>query len=487
MTTLLLAKPKRAPTVTILLSLLLSVGALFGQSRDTRSRVMAPQDCGSTFAGSWHRGQDTQTILKISVNGDSAQGDYQALGQGRRILRGTVTGYQFRGEWYEDLPEGARSGIFIANLIPGERRIDLTFNVKRDQIESGSWFCASQGSAGGTTVGPPEGRRGRSAGGTTVGPPGGTRVATPGGTTGGTTTPVSPQPVSPPPEPPLPKIVNSDQDLDEFQTFDSLTPAQQQAILVRRGPRRTLSYTANDLSMRVLGKSGWPIVLDYGLHSADYAMLSIEAEGMRPLEVRLAASRRHQIQMRFPRTRNRETLVAKVRIQTSTDDGDFRLYGFGVGEKGIQALKRNFSPVAPYSQLAMNYDISGISDFGRLTLLAPQVGASIQISVSLPSVLKVKQKPKNRIEFTYTSNSDFSDGRWEWWRVRGGDWEKVWQDGSDGISRNRPKSKDWDGIITTRKLVSPGYHALSLVVWQKAGEDHEWVVATTDPALQVVE
>jgi hypothetical protein len=141
-------------------------------------------------------------------------------------------------------------------------------------------------------------------------------------------------------------------------------------------------------------------------------------------------------------------------------------------------------------QLAMNDYAPRVRDRDApLPLFAamPQGGISLQVRVNLPATLKAKQKPENRIVFSCTSASDFSDGRWEWWRVSGLNWTKVWQKGTGGFSQNQTKSEDWNGIITSRKLVSPGSHALQMTAWQRSGNVRESVVARAPSRLAVIQ
>jgi hypothetical protein len=420
-------------------------GHVFVKAHANQRAARAVQNCGSFGGGPW-RLPNVAASFHISVQGSSAEGRYNLPNQIERVLKGNISGYSFQGTWYENVFEGPfKSGNFVANLAPSGGRLTVTFYVANQPFESAEWVCGS---------GPaPE------------------PTATPD---------VVP---TPPPEPtPTPTpFPDSDHDQDDFKIFDSLPPDQQRAVLVRRGPRFPIAYKENDLSMRVLVKSNWPIIIDYGLVADNYALFSIEFPNRRPLNIKVHPTRRDQITLAVPQLDTDDYQVAKVRIKTMDERDRFRLYGFGMGEKATQALRQIDADLSRFA-LALNS-----ADPSLMPLMAPQIGTSIQISVSLPASLKAKQKPEQHIEFSCTSSSDFSEGRFEWWRVKGLDWEKVWQKGSGALSRNQTRSQTWNGVITRFKLISKGFHALSFVAWQKAGEEHEWVAARTDPALEVID
>jgi hypothetical protein len=284
--------------------------------------------------------------------------------------------------------------------------------------------------------------------------------------------------------------VRGDQDTDNFQTFDSLTPAQQAAVITRSGPRQRLQYNASDFAMRVFVKGDWPVHLEYALNSDQPAHLSIEVPNVLPFTLPLPQGH-HQVNIVLPVHFGRALQVGKLQITAFTranQPADFQLLGFAMGERGVQALRAIDSPEGEIL-LALDSQLPRELDYEPLALFAPtpQAGTAIQISVSLPVTIRVKQKPENRINFSCTTLADFSEGRWEWWRVNGLDWEKVWQKNTGALSRNRVKSESWNGIITNRRLVSAGSHALQLTAWQRGGDNRDWVVARSPEKLMVVE
>jgi hypothetical protein len=455
MTTLQLARLLQKSVLTFLLvGLLIFLASLFAHQTSERTRAAAPQGCSGSFAGFW-RPPSSAGNLRISISGNSAEGEYRLRGQTRR-MKGTISGNRFSGNWSVPNPIDATvPGTFVAILSPAERKITVTFSWANSQDQS-EWFC-------GARTGPSP-----------------TPTPTP---SPGQTPPPSPTPTPTPDA----NSIQDDQDIDGFKLFDSIAPVEQKKVLVRRGPRLPVAYTATELPMRVLVKGGWPIILEYGLAAEELAMMSIQVADRRPFIVKLPPSPRNTINLHVPRIGSDEIVVAKVLIKTADDDDEFLLYAFGMGEKATAAVRRINADLSHFA-LAMNNPGGGLaSDSSLLRLLTSQVGATLQLSVSLPATLKVKQKPEQEIEFSCTSNSDYSEGRWEWWRVRGLDWEKVWQKGSGSISRDRPRSQKWNGIITQFKVVSKGFHALHFNAWQKAGAENEWVTARSDPKLEVIE
>lgn len=453
----------RKPQLLILVPVLLAICWLYSgaPAQTPRSaRIPSPssmQDtCGSAgFAGSWQSLQDNSTSLHILVRGESGEARVStAAGVALKILRGHISGSTFKGEWSEDLPEGARVGNFIASLSFGPR-IDITFSINGNVVENGAWFCNSGA------------------------PPGGGVAVTP--------TP-TPEP-TPPPEP-TPTPIRDDHDQDNFQTFDALPAEQQVAVLTRRGPRLPVEYDASDLSMRILVKEGGPVTLEYGLVSDQFAELILTINS-RPIYHRLRPTRFERVSIPIP-YRSSDVMVAKLNIRSFTSTGepaDFELYGLAVGERGIQALN-NIDALGHEVLLASNDGRRAFdTDYEPLLLFdpMPQSGLAIQIKVGLPTTLRAKQKPENRIDFSCISGGDFSDGRWEWWRVRGLNWRKVWQKGTGGLSRDQTKSEHWNGIITSAKLVSAGSHALQFTAWQKSGNDRDCVVARAPSRLAVIE
>ncbi|MEP6820549.1 MAG: hypothetical protein ABJA18_13520 [bacterium] len=395
--------------------------------------------CGTTFAGIWHTQQNSDDHWEISVNGDSAEGTYSPANVPQRLLRGKITDSLFEGEWFEI--QGKQSGTFVANLISIEHRVQVAFYSHNVQIDTMAWFCESPG----------------------------------GGPTPPTTTPT-------------PVRIRDDHDTDNFATFDSLTRAEQEAVLTKRGPRLPVRYEAHDLSMRVLVKGGWPLLLEYDLASDKPAVWSIAVADHKPLRKLLEPGKRQQISLVLGDRFGAEFQVAKLRVLAETSDGQpasFQLDGLAIGERGIQALLKVDSEI----QLAM-YDNAPRLDsaYEPLALFgpAPQSETSLQLIVELPFTLKAKQKPEIKIPFGLTSHADFSNGRWEWWHVSGTHWEKVWQETTGSITRNQAKSKSWNGIITSRKVVFPGHYSLHITAWQGA-DDRGSLVVQTWPGLLVIE
>lgn len=417
--------------------------------------------CSGTFAGVWRynfglNSPQPSGTLTISVQGDFAEGLY-AVGNVRRRFEGKITGLTLTGEWRTE--QKGEDGTFDAYLSPNWEELVITFVYQQSQLDKSSWGCPTSQAQPSPSPSPQ-----------------GNPVDFLSGIFG-----------------PLPKDhgLSSAHDLDQFKSFDALPKAEQEKLLTRRGPRLQVEYNASDFSMRVLVKANWPILLEYGLESNRPADLSIAVEGIDPYRIQLAPAGHERLSIILPDEFGAAFQVGKLHIGAVTSNGqaaDFQLFGFAMGPKGIQALRR-VNDSGAEAQLALN-DVTPRPESGYEPLAlfapAPQSGTSIQINVSLPNTIKVKQKPENRIPFSFTSREDFSEGRWEWWLLRGLNWKKVWQKETGGISRNQTRSTSWNGIITSRKLVSTGSHGLQLTAWQKAGNNRDWVVARTPSRLLVV-
>ena len=436
-------------TLLLLLPLLLIVCWLFS-ARDVitaQRRTFGGQPCSpSSFFGTWST-PNHDGSLQIVGSGGGASGTVMSNGSTLKKMQGSINGYTMTGSWYDYVPEGGRGGNFTAKLDPGNGRIDVTFYVNGSPVEYGVWFCGSA-----PTPPPP------------------------------TYTPTPDLTPTPTPEPTATPI-RDDQDQDNFQTFDSLTPEQQVAVLVRRGPRQRVQYEADDFAMRILVKNGAPLIIDYGLDSNRPANLTVEIPNGKPVLALLEPGPRVTFAVPL-RVRSRDPVVAKLTINASErEEGTgLQLFGVSVGERGRQALLKADHDIRPASNSFSKNTIEGFS------LFAPQRDAlSLQIQVDLPATLKAKQKPEQKIVFSCTSGADFSDGRWEWWRVEGLNWTKVWQHGTRSLSRNQKISEDWNGIITSRKLVSAGAHALEITAWQRSGDDRDSIVVWAQSRLTVIE
>jgi hypothetical protein len=449
-----------ANLLAVFIALLFLIPHLFAQTPSPAQTGQASA-CSGTFAGVWRADVEINSptpsvTLTISVQGDYAEGLY-AFGNARRKLAGKIMGDTLTGDWRPE--QKGEGGTFSATLSPARHEIVISFFYHQSGLDSSHWFC----------------------------PPSQAQPSPSPNPQGGTPTPTpSPTPV------PSPTTVRGDQDTDNFQTFDALTPAQQAKVLKRSGPRLQLEYNASDFSARVFVKGGWPLILEYALDSDNAAELSITVPGSKPFELQLAPAKQQQISIVLPQHFGPELQVAKLQISAFWSNGrpaDFQLLGFAMGQSGVEAI-RGVNRSEMEVQLAMAGPASLLeSGYEPLALFAPepQGGTALRISVRLPDTIRVKQTPKNLVSFSCTSRADFSEGRWEWWHVDGLNWQKVWQKDTGSISRNQTKSSTWDGIITMFKLVSKGTHALQLAVWQKSGDDRDWVVARAPSKLTVIE
>jgi hypothetical protein len=240
--------------------------------------------------------------------------------------------------------------------------------------------------------------------------------------------------------------------------------------------------------MRVFVAADWPIEIQYSLDSDVPGRLTISVEGVAPFVAELPPATSNTIRLRLPPEFPAKSQVGKLNVSALRSDGSparFRLNGLAMGERGVQAI--NMLRMSDrYRQLALSCKPSS-SDGESFRLFPPSV-STINVFVNNPNPPTIKPgvKPKQLIKFSLISQSVFSNGRWELWRADGLDWTQVWQEKTGGIKPNEQKSNSWDGIISWRKIVSVGDHALQVTAWHGREEDNSWVVARADPNLTVI-
>jgi hypothetical protein len=405
------------------------------------SNVTTPEPCTGSFAGDWTP-QGYPYILHITVSGDSAEGDYFEE-RSQRKLKGKINGNTFAGDWAE-VGQLQGSGTFVFTLLPAEHRIKLVFYINKNFEHSEEWTCAPARAVASFPVLP----RGK---------------------------------------------LDASYDTDNFHSFDALPKREQEKLLVKNGPRLPLEYDASDLALRVFVRGGWPVVLDYGMEEEAVGEISIFVPGIDPVFATISPAKRAQLRIAIPDYFGPTSQVAQVRIVTNTkstrEPADFRLYGIAMGDKAV-ALLRDLTRVGAPDQLALNHFGANNDGGERSPLFAPaplQAGSTIQLDVRPPTTIRPGDRPKKLIQFSATSTSDFSNGRWEIRQVRGRRWLKVWEEKTGTILPRRTKSNHWDGIISIRRIVSLGNHALKITAWHGAEDSRYWVVAQTDPNLTVIE
>jgi hypothetical protein len=444
---------KSAATILVLLSL--TFAWLASRVAAQRFRGNTQQACGSSFIGSWQPTHQSLRggVLTISVNPDNLSASFTLQGHLQKILNGKITGDSFNGSWY-DAGQKGQIGYFTATLHPTEHLLTMNlYSTKQQLIETTEWTCEQAGSHVGQIV-DPFSRTGTS-----------TQRPTP------TPTPI-PSPTAIPT--PTPIQISPDKDVDHFNTFDSLPMAQQETSLVNWGPRLERTYNASDLNMRVFVQGGAPLVIDYELDSDAPAVISIGVAEpkLKPLLIRLEPAKRTQRTITLPDHLGPAPQVGKVHISALTQNGEpanFRLYGMAMGQMGSGALNKLISK-PPYAELAMNgYRFGPAQEYEQLPLFAfrpPQGGSVIDITVSPPTTIRLGQRPKQEVAFSFTPHSLFDNGRWELLEVNGLNEEFMWEKKTGRITPNKTLSEKWDGIKHSSRMVSPGDHSLVVRAWR---------------------
>lgn len=405
-------------------------------------RAPAQSTCTGTFAGdwSWPKGNDT---LVISLQGDTAEGVLRSSVK----LKGTVTNGVLAGDWADQV-DATASGTFRVELFSAEHRIRISLYNKQQLVEGSDFFCQPAQSP--QTTGPGQG-----------------------------------------PKISLGSLFKKDDnhDTDNFRTFDALPKAEQEKQLAKNGPRLPSQYPVNALSLRAFVRGGWPVVLDYGLDQDAYAELSISAEGVKPLLIRIDPAKRAQVRITLPDSFGMQPQVGKLRIVALKKTGEpakFFLYGFAMGVGGVEAL-RKVSPPSSGGQLAMMGSSPGpASGYGEsIPLFAPINPQGGSIQVAPPTRIKPKQKPKQLVRFSFTFHSNFNGGRWEMWHDSGSDLTKVWENTIRSIAPNQTVRDEWDGIIKLKKQVLVGEYVLQLNAWRGLRSDPDWAFHRTSSAITI--
>lgn len=387
----------------------------------------AQTTCTGTFAGHW--GWQGHELLTISLKGDAAEGVYRSSAK----LKGKVTNGVLVGDLVDQV-DPAANATFRAELFSSEHRLRLSLYKKQQLFHVEDWFC--QASHAQASPSP------------------------------------SPSPIQIPS--PTPNLLGHDgRDIDNFATFDALPKAEQEAMLVKRGPRVQKEYMVSQIEMRVFVKGGLPIIIDYGLSSDAPAYLSIGVGDDKPFVTRLEPAKLAQVRITLPDHFGPDRQVGKLRINAYTsrkESANFQLYGIAFGEDGAHALN-NLIPLRPNArQAVLAFAFAPESAGERLSLFGPtlpQDNNPVVISVSPPlTIQSPKKKPKKFITFSFRSRSLYDNGCWELLHMDGGSRSSLWQKDTGTIRPNNQKSERWDGIISVQKLVVAGDYELRVRAWR---------------------
>lgn len=284
-------------------------------------------------------------------------------------------------------------------------------------------------------------------------------------------------------------LPRSSMDIDGFKSFDALTMAAQAKLLRENGPRMEQQQEMNDFSFRGFVWGGGKFSVDYQLGRDAIAELTIDVPGFEPLVVKLEPTPRDRTQFKIPEKVGSEPLVARFHIVALTNNkepANFEFYGIQIQEKETNGQERRKTiGVNSDVQLAANQYAPALKTpaVRRFTASSPQIGPAIQINVNPPTTIKAGGKPP--MSFSFTSQSNFSNGRWEVWRAKGLNLTQVWQKKTGVISPNQTNSGTWDGTDRTKEE-SLGTHCLQLSAWHGRESDNHWVLARTKPSLIVI-
>ena len=393
--------------------------------------------------------------LTISVQGDYAEGLY-AVGNARRKFAGKITGDSLTGEWRPE--QKGEGGTFSATRSPARHELVINFFYNKTAMDSSLWVCPPGKTQSGQSSNPQ-----------------GIPVDLLGAIFGG-----APQPDS---------SLLSDHDADRFKAFDALPPAEQEKLLIKRGPRLPKQYNASNFDMRTFIQGGAPIVISYQLDSDAPASLTIGAGDLKALVITLEPAKFALKTIVLPHYFGNEPQVGKLQLLALTGKGqpaNFRLYGIAMGVTGAQALNKLIA-IPEYAELALTTSSTGpVPGYEPFALFAgpPQGTSVIQIMVRQPTSITPGKKPKQEIAFSFTPRSTFDNGRWELLALNGLDETHVWNKKTGRITPNKTKAEKWDGKITYLARVLPGDYSLKVTAWR--GDATRAFVIARAPAHLVV-
>lgn len=415
--------------------------------------------CGTlSFAGDWSLTQDPSGKMSIFVRGDYAEGLY-TVGNTRRWFSGKITSNYLTGNWSPY--EKGDDGTFTAILDSSGQQITIQFlDNNKDAISSTTWVCQQSQPQPSPSPNPQ----------------------------GGTVNPIAAILQG------LSKQgggVSSDHDTDQFKTFDALPKAQQEQLLIKRGPRLPMQYNANDLNLRVFVRGGAPLVIDYQLDSDEPAYLTIIVGDLKPLVIPLEPAKFTQRTIMLPDDFGKEAQVGKVHFSALTrkrEPAIFRLYGLAMGLSGAQALN-NLIEVPRSVELALiTHSFGPVTEPEPHALFAhslPQTNREVQITVSAPTSIETGKSPKQEITFSFKARSLFDNGYWEILAVNGISEAHVWNKRTGRITPNRTFAEKWDGKLTYMAKVVPGDYSLKVTAY-RGDETKAFVIARATATLEVI-
>lgn len=274
---------------------------------------------------------------------------------------------------------------------------------------------------------------------------------------------------------------------DGFKAFDALKIAERIKLLLKDGPLRENQHLTSDVKLRVIVFGDAFISLQYGLESDAFAELTISVPGMDPLITRIAPASRAQIKIKMPANYGPKPRVASLYIKARTNDNqpaNIKIYELAMEKDRAPDIKKAHA-LRSSAALAINIDGRPRAKGNEpLPLFDPgPVQSPSGVSMTISPLQIIAKTPPPMI-FKFTSQSNYSGGRWEFWRIHKWSTTHVWQKKTGAISPEITKSGKWDGTDSQKKN-SIGYHYLVLVVWNGGEPNSEWALAQTDSNLRV--
>lgn len=226
--------------------------------------------------------------------------------------------------------------------------------------------------------------------------------------------------------------------------------------LNERGPQFQPVYSMSAFAVQGFVRGNWPMLLDYELEPASFALLTVVAERVEPFYYRLDGTKigRHLDIIRLPERFGGRVQVGLFFVRAMKDHlgevepAHLHVYGIGAGDRAVGSVaidQLSFTPATIRSgQAKATYSFHARNDFPKTEAEFHRVGLY-----------------KGQIVAT-----------------------RVGSHRIGAVRRGASKSSEWDGKNEKGKP-SPGQHIFQVRAWWKADDGGDWVAAWSEDLVAV--
>lgn len=269
-------------------------------------------------------------------------------------------------------------------------------------------------------------------------------------------------------------VVPPPQGFPGCEVSSSGTPGESErraAALDKQGPQLPPLFSLSSFGVMGFSKGNWPIVVDYLLEEDSLVLVVVSPEGQKPLIYRLDGKKGHW----------------QTRIQLPPSVGD----QLRVSQYLVQTLDNNVGQVSP-----SHVHIHGIA-------AGPKAVGSIGIDQVDFGPANIRLAQHQHAQYSFHSMFDFKNTEVTIVRLaKSSDGEivaaSVGSKSMGSITQNARKNGEWDGSITTDKIVKSyppeiqkwleapnGQHALQVRAWYGVKDGGDWVTALSESIVSV--